>query len=58
MNYQKEYAMLVGQVDRAIFILEQYAPDDPVVRRAGQLLISALQEAEEHYMNLTIDQSA
>lgn len=58
MNYQKEYAMLVGQVDRAIFILEQYAPDDPVVRRAGQLLISALQEAEEHYMNLTTDQSA
>lgn len=53
MNYQKEYAMLVGQVDRAIFILEQYAPDDPVVRRAGQLLISALQEAEEHYVSFS-----
>jgi len=53
MNYQKEYAVLVGQVDRAIFILEQYAPDDPVVRRAGQVLISALQEAEEHYMSLS-----
>lgn len=52
MNYQKEYAMLVGQVDRAIFILEQYAPDDPVARRAGQVLISALQEAEEHYISL------
>ncbi len=51
MNYQKEYAVLVGQVDRAICILEQYAPEDPVVRKAGQLLISALREAEEHYVN-------
>jgi len=51
MNYQKEYAMLVGQVDRAIFILEQYAPDDPIVRRAGQVLVAALQEAEERYVN-------
>ena len=50
MNYQKEYAMLVGQVDRAISILENYAPGDPIVRKAGDLLISALQEAEERYI--------
>ena len=50
MNYQKEYAMLVGQVDRALSILEQYAPGDPVVRKAGDLLIAALREAEEHYI--------
>lgn len=50
MNYQKEYALLVGQVDRAISILEQYAPGDPIVRKAGDLLISALREAEEHYI--------
>jgi len=50
MNYQKEYAILVGQVDRAITILERFAADDPIVKRAGQLLVSALQDAEEHYM--------
>ena len=50
MNYQKEYAMLFGQVDRALSILERYAPGDPVVRKAGDLLITALREAEEHYI--------
>ena len=50
MNYQKEFAILVGQVDRAITILERFAADDLVVKRAGELLVSALQEAEEHYM--------
>lgn len=50
MDYQKEYARLVGQVDRAISILEHYAPGDPIVQKAGELLISALHEAEEHYM--------
>lgn len=50
MNYQKEYAILVGQVDRAICILEQYAPGDPVVRRVGQFLVSALWDAEERYV--------
>ena len=50
MDYQREYAMLVGQVDRVISILEGYDPGDPVVKRAGELLISALQEAEEHYI--------
>jgi len=50
MNYQKEYAMLVGQIDRALSILERYAPGDPVVRKAGDLLITALREAEEHYI--------
>ena len=48
MDYQKEYANLVGQIDRAITILENYAPGDPIVRRAGDLLLSALQEAVDH----------
>lgn len=50
MNYQKEYAILVGQVDRAVSILEQFAPGDPAARRAGQLLVAALQAAEDHYV--------
>ena len=50
MDYQKEYASLVGQIDRAISILEHYEPGDPIVRKAGDLLISALREAEEHYL--------
>ena len=50
MNYQKEYASLVGQVDRALSLLEHYTPGDPIVRRAGNLLLAALQEAEEHYL--------
>ena len=50
MDYQKEYASLVGQIDRAISILEHYEPGDPIVRKAGDLLISALQAAEEHYL--------
>ena len=52
MNYQKEYASLVGQIDRAISILENYEPGDPIIRKAGDLLISALREAEEHYMQV------
>ena len=51
MNYQKEYAMLVSQVDRAISVLEYYAPGDPIVRKAGDLLINALQAAEERYIS-------
>ena len=50
MNYQREYAILVGQVDRAVCILERYAPNDPAARKAGQLLVSALREAEERYL--------
>ena len=50
MDYQKEYASLVCQIDRAISLLENYAPGDPIVRKAGYLLLSALQEAEEHYL--------
>ncbi|MCI8656884.1 MAG: hypothetical protein HFF72_05505 [Oscillospiraceae bacterium] len=50
MDYQKEYASLVGQIDRAISILENYAPGDPIVQRAGDLLLSALRDAEEHYL--------
>ncbi len=50
MDYQKEYASLVGQIDRAISILEHYEPGDPIIRKAGDLLLSALREAEEHYL--------
>ena len=50
MDYQKEYASIVGQIDRAISILENYAPGDPIVQRAGDLLLSALRDAEEHYL--------
>ena len=50
MDYQTEYASLVGQIDRAISILENYAPGDPIVQRAGDLLLSALRDAEEHYL--------
>ncbi|MCI9679440.1 MAG: hypothetical protein HFF77_10805 [Oscillospiraceae bacterium] len=52
MNYQKEYAILVGQVDRAISLLEQCALDEPLARKAGELLLAALREAEEHYVGL------
>jgi len=52
MDYQKEYASLVGQVDRAISLLEHYAPGDPIVRKAGDLLLAALREAEEHYIQM------
>ena len=51
MDYQKEYASLVGQIDRALSILEQYAPSEVIVRKAGELLLSALHEAEEHYIS-------
>ncbi len=50
MDYQKEYANLVGQIDRAISILEQYQSNTDLVLRAGELLLAALQEAEEHYI--------
>lgn len=53
MNYQKEYAILVGQVDRAISLLERCAWDEPLAQRAGEVLVSALREAEEHYVALT-----
>ncbi len=50
MNYQKEYAALVCQVDRVITLLEKFSPEDPVVTRACQILLNALQEAENHYL--------
>ncbi len=50
MDYQKEYASLVGQIDRAISILERCEPGDPIIRKAGALLLAALREAEEHYL--------
>lgn len=57
MNYQKEYACLVGQVDRALSILERFEPDDPIIRKAGDVLLSALQEAEEHYVSAADEQA-
>ena len=51
MDYQKEYANLVAQIDRVLSILESCAPADPIVKRAGELLLSALWEAEEHYIS-------
>ena len=51
-NYQKEYAGLIGRVDRAISILENYAPGDPVIRQTLSLLFEALQESEEHYLSM------
>lgn len=51
MDYQKEYANLVAQIDRVLSILEGCAPNDPIIKRAGELLLSALWEAEEHYIS-------
>ena len=53
MDYQKEYAILVGQVDRTISLLEQYGADDLVLRKAVELLTAALQDAEERYVVLS-----
>lgn len=48
MNYQKEYASLVGQIDRAISTLELCEPG--AVQKAVDLLRSALYAAEERYI--------
>lgn len=48
MNYQKEYASLVGQIDRALSLLDQCG--DPCVERAREILIAALRAAEERYI--------
>lgn len=53
MDYQKEYAILVGQVDWAISLLEEYGPDDLVIRKAVDLLTAALRDAEERYIVLS-----
>lgn len=52
MDYQKEYAILAGQVDKALSLLELCAWDEPLARKAGELLVAALREAEEHYVAL------
>ena len=52
MDYEKEYAILVGQVDQVISLLEEYGGDDLVVRKAVELLTTALQEAEDRYILL------
>ena len=49
-NYQKEYACLVGRVDRAISLLENYAPGDPIIHKAVTLLFEALRDSEDHYL--------
>ena len=48
MNYQTEYATLVGQVDRAVTLLDQCGED--AVERAREILITALRSAEERYI--------
>lgn len=50
MDYQKEYATLVGQVDRAISMLELCPSQDPVLRGVRQLLTDALLQAEERFI--------
>ena len=53
MDYQKEYAIRVGQADQAISLLERYGGEDVVVRKAVTLLTAALRDAEERYIALT-----
>ena len=53
MDYQKEYAILVGQVDWAISLLEQYSSADVVIRKAVELLTTALRDAEDRYIALS-----
>ena len=53
MDYQKEYSILVGQVDWAISLLEQYGSDDVVIRKAVELLTAALRDAEDRYIALS-----
>ena len=53
MDYQKEYAILVGQVDWAISLLEQYSSDDVVIPKAVGLLTTALRGAEGRYIALS-----
>lgn len=53
MDYQKEYAILVGQVDWAISLLEQYSSDDVVIHKAVELLTTALRDAEDRYIALS-----
>lgn len=48
MNYQKEYATLVGQVDRAVSLLDQCG--ESAVERVREILIDALRAAEERYI--------
>ena len=52
MDYEKEYAILVGQVDQVISLLEKHGGDDLVVRKAVELLTAALREAEDRYILL------
>lgn len=53
MDYQKEYAILVGQVDWAISLLEQHGSGDVVIRKTAELLTRALRDAEERYISLS-----
>ena len=53
MDYQKEYAILVGQVDWAISLLEGCGQEDVVIRKAVELLTAALRDAEDRYVRLS-----
>ena len=52
MNYKKEYAILVGQVDQVTALLEEYGGGGLVIRKAVELLTAALLDAEERYILL------
>ena len=53
MDYQKEYAILVGQVDWAISLLEQYSSDDVVIPKAVELLNTSLRDGEDRSIALS-----
>jgi len=50
MNYQKEYAILVGEIDRALTLLEADKTSSAFTDLAVTILRDALREAEERYM--------
>ncbi len=50
MDYQKEYASLVGQIDRAISVLDLCTFEEPLCGEARRILLTALQTAEERYI--------
>lgn len=50
INYQKEYSILMGTMDRAISILEQHEQHDAIVQAASSVLLEAMLKAEERHL--------
>lgn len=50
INYQKEYSILMGTMDRAISILEQHGRQDAIVQAASAILLEAMLKAEERHL--------